>query len=330
MRKTEILNFFDFGCNFLKIPANNKCKRETAESWTKKTAQGERIMRKKILCMALVGAMAFSMAACGSKNKENDPTTTPSTAPTQEAGQPTQEAGEPTQEATEPTTAPTQFEDFDVTEMVDGILERVEAPAMMPGSEFELTELYGIPADKVDAYAIRVPMMNVTATEISAFRAATEDDVQAVVDAINGRVQTLTTQWESYLQDQLELVQNHKLLVQGRYIFFIVGGEELSSYAENVFMRKFDPSIEEMVLVRKFREFQAVIKEKTDDKMVLEYTEGEQVYTFECTYAEYFYAEGGLENFTVGDTVNATLEEPVPEAEGTMQASLNYIDKAME
>ena len=286
-------------------------------------------MKKKFLCMALVGAMAFSMAACGNKDKENDTTPTPS--PTQEAGQPSPtQAPEPTDEPEAPSTAPTQVEDFDVAEMVDSILERVETAAMMPGSEYELTELYGIPADKVDAYAIRVPMMNVSATEISAFRAVSEDDVQAVVDGINARIQTLTTQWESYLQDQLELVQNHKLLIQGRYVFLIIGEDELSNYAENVFLRKFDPSIEEMVLVRKFRDFQAVIKEKADDKMVLEYTEGEQVYTFECTYAEYFYAEGGLENFEVGDTVNATFEEPVPEAEGTMQASLNYIDKAME
>ncbi len=194
-------------------------------------------MRKKFLCMALVGAMAFSMAACGGKDKENDPTPTPSTAPTQEAGEPT---AEPT-----PSEAPEQFEDFDVAEMVDGILERVQTPAMGQGSEMELTEVYGIPADKVDAYAIRVPMMNVSATEISAFRAATEEDVQAVVDGINGRVQALTTQWESYLPAQLELVQNHKLLVQGRYVLFIVGEEELSSYAENVFLRKFDPSIED-------------------------------------------------------------------------------------
>ena len=104
-------------------------------------------MRKKFLCMALVGAMAFSMAACGGKDKENDPTPTPSTAPTQEAGEPT---AEPT-----PSEAPEQFEDFDVAEMVDGILERVQTPAMGQGSEMELTEVYGIPADKVDAYAIR-------------------------------------------------------------------------------------------------------------------------------------------------------------------------------
>lgn len=283
-------------------------------------------MRKKFLCMALVGAMAFSMAACGGKDKEKDPTPTPSAVPTQEAGEPT---AEPTP-SVEPTQAPAEFEDFDVAEMVDSILERVQTPAMMPGSDMELTEVYGIPADKVDAYAIRTPMMNVSATEISAFRAATEEDVQAVVDGINARVQALTSQWETYLADQLELVQNHKLLVQGRYVLFVIGEDELSSYAENVFMRKFDPSIDEMVIVRKFHDFKAVIKEMSEDKIVLEYTEEDKVYTFECKYAEYFYAEGGLENFAVGDTVNCTLEEPVPEAEGVMQASLNYIEKAME
>ncbi len=279
-------------------------------------------MKKKILCMALVGAMAFSMAACGGKEGEGDLTPTPSAAPTEEAGNSTPE---PT-----PSETPAQVEDFDVTEMVDEILERVETPAMMPGSDMELTEVYGIPADKVDAYAIRVPMMNVSAVEISAFRAASEEDVQAVVDGINARVQALTSQWESYLADQLELVQNHKLIVQGRYVLFVIGEEEFSSYAENVFMRKFDPSIEEMVLVRKFHQFQGVIKEMSDDKIVLEYTEEDKVYTFECKYAEHFYAEGGMENFAVGDTVNATLEEPIPEAEGVMEASLNYIVKVME
>ena len=43
-------------------------------------------MKKKILCMALVGAMAFSMAACGGKEGEGDLTPTPSAAPTEEAG----------------------------------------------------------------------------------------------------------------------------------------------------------------------------------------------------------------------------------------------------
>lgn len=283
-------------------------------------------MRKKFLCMALVGAMAFSMAACGGKDKGGDPTPTPSMAPTEEAGNPT-----PTTEPT-PTEAPSQaqVEDFDVAEMVDGILERVQTPAMMPGSDMELTEVYGIPADKVDAYAIRVPMMNVSATEISAFRAASEDDVQAIVDGINKRVEALTSQWETYLADQLELVQNHKLIVQGRYVLFVVGDEDLSSYSENVFMRKFDPSIEEMVLARKFDRFDGVIKEVSEDGMVIEVTEEDKVYTFECKYAEYFYAEGGLENFAIGDTVSATLEEPVAEAEGPMEAMLNYVSKVME
>ena len=52
----------------------------------------------------------------------------------------------------------------------------------------------------------------------------------------------------------------------------------------------------------------AVIKEISEEKIVLEYTD-DKVYTFECKYSESFYAEGGLENFAVGDTVSATLED---------------------
>lgn len=279
-------------------------------------------MRKKFLCMALAGAMVLSLAACGSKEENNEPSATPTVeaAPTEGEQQPTEA----------PTETPAAFEDFSVTEMLNGILERVEAPAMMEGSEYELTELYHIPAEKVEEFSVRVPMMNVTATELAAFKAASEDDVQTVVDGINQRVQELTTQWETYLPDQLELVQNHKLLVQGRYVFLIIGEEELSSYSENVFMRKFDPSIEEMVLVRKFNFLEAVITELTEDKLTVDYTEGDATYTFECTYGENFYAEGGLENFAVGDTISITFEEPIPEAESPMQGVVNYINKGSE
>lgn len=262
------------------------------------------------------------MAACGSKDEEkNEPTP----APTTEAS-PT-DGAEPTTEAQKPET---EFEDFSVTEMLNGILERVETPAMMEGSEYELTELYHIEADKLEEYSIRIPMMNVTATELAVFKAATEDDVQAVVDGVNQRVQELIAQWETYLPEQLELVQNHKLLTQGRYVFLIIGDEELSSYSENVFLRKFDPTIEEMVLVRKFNRLTAVITELTEDKLTVDYTEEDKTYTFECTFSENFYAEGGLENFAAGDTISITFEESIPEAEGTMQGIVSYISKDIE
>ena len=174
-------------------------------------------------------------------------------------------------------------------------------------------------------------MMNVIATEFAAFKAASEDDVQAVVDGINQRLEVLKEQWGSYLPAQLELVENNKVLVQGRYVFMIIGEPDVANYAENVFLRKFDPSLEEVVLARKFSNLSnAVIKELSEDAITVEYTEEEKTYTFECTFGEYFYAEGGIENFEVGDIIEFTFEEPVSEAEGTMQGVANYIAKTQE
>lgn len=282
--------------------------------------KGEKNMRKKFLCMMLAGTMALSMTACGGKDKEED---TPSPTPSVEAQQPSEA----------PTEAPSQFEDFSVKEMLNGIFERTadQLPALAEGSETELTELYKIDASKVEEFDIRIPMMNVIATEFAAFKAVSEDDVQAIVDGVNQRIEALKEQWGSYLPAQLELVENNKVVVQGRYVFMIIGESDIANYAENVFLRKFDPSIEEVVLVRKFSRLNnAVIKELSEDAITVEYTEEEKTYTFECTFSEYFYAEGGIENFAVGDVIEFTFEEPVPEAEGTMKGSANYIAKTQE
>ena len=71
-----------------------------------------------------------------------------------------------------------------------------------------------------------------------------------MVEGINQRVAALDEQWSTYLPEQHKYVQNNKVLTQGRYVFLIIGNEEVSAYAENVFLRKFDPTIEEMAIVR--------------------------------------------------------------------------------
>ncbi|MDE7299682.1 MAG: DUF4358 domain-containing protein [Lachnospiraceae bacterium] len=270
-------------------------------------------MRKRFLCMMLAGAMALSMTACGDKKNDDDKQPTPSA-----AAQPSEA----------PTQAPAAFEDFSVKEMMDAIVDRMseDIPMMMQGSEMELTEIYKLDASKIEEYDIRIPMMNVTATELAVFKAASEADVPAVVEGINQRVAALKEQWRTYLEDQYELVEKNKVLVQGRYVFLIIGAEDLSAYAENVFMRKFDPSIQELVLVRKFHTmYKAVIKELSDESITVDYTEDGKTYTFECTFSEYFYAEGGIESFSVGDTVDFTLEEPVKEADNPMKGVVSYL-----
>lgn len=278
-------------------------------------------MRKKVLSILLAGAMALSLAACGSKENADNTTLTP--APTEEATPST----EPGQEENTENNQSAEV-DFDVNEMMNLIAERVDLPAMMEGGETELTELYGIAADKVEAFAIRVPMMNVTATELAVFKASSDEAVEDVKAGVQSRIDNLIEQWSTYLPAQLALVENNKVLVQGRYVFLIIAEEETSAYAENVFLRKFDPSIEEIVLVRKFKNVSsAVIKELTEDKLVVEYVEEGKTYTFDCSFSEYFYAENGIETYAVGDEIEVYFETPVPETDGTMEAVTSMISK---
>lgn len=274
-------------------------------------------MKKKFLCMLLAGTMVFSFAACKSKDDQGDTAPTPTTA----ASQPT----------AEPAQSPAEV-DFSVKELLGDILSRTAADmALMELGEMEISELYGIDVSKLEEYSVFIPMMNVQATEYAMFKAASADDVQAVVDGINTRVENLKQTWSQYLADQMELVENNKVIVQGNYVFLIIADEDSSAYAENVFLRQFDPSIEEIVLVRKFYRLEnAVIAAVSEDALTVETEEEGKTYTFECTYSENFYAEGGLSEYAVGDEVFVTFEEEVRESESPMQAVVSYLAPSTE
>lgn len=273
-------------------------------------------MKKKYLCMLLAGMMALSFAACGKGN--SDPNNTPS--PTPGASVP---SSEPSAELTQ---APAEV-NFSVKGLLSGILEKAAGElALMDAGDTEVTELYGIDLTKVEEYSLQIPLMNVQATEYAMFKAASADDVQAVVDGINSRIESLTQTWQQYLPDQYELVENNKVIVQGNYVFFIVAEPEAAAYAENVFLRQFDPSIEEVVLQRKFYRLEdAVITAVSEEGLTVEMEEGGTSYVFECTYSENFYAEGGLSSYSAGDHVLVVFEEDVVEGENPMQAEASYL-----
>lgn len=280
-------------------------------------------MKKKFLCMLLAGTLALSVTACGKKGDEN-----PNPTPTGGA-----ENSDPTQ--------PVEV-DFSVKEQLQSILDKASTVALMEGGEMELTELYKIDPSKVEEYSIRVPMMNVHATEFAMFKAASAEDVDAIVAGINTRIEALEGVWANYLPDQMALVENRKVLTQGNYVFFIVAEEDVSAYAENVFLRKFDPSIEEYVLLRKFdRVENGTITAISENGLTLEMEEDGTTYIFECTYSDGIYLEvtatddgeyvaGKISDYAVGDKVLATFEEEVTEGENPMHAVLAYMGPVIE
>lgn len=191
---------------------------------------------KKIRLSALVltGAMVFTMTACSSK--EPEATSTPENTDTPnvvESISPTA-APEPTESVnvivppaeTDVAVAPLQTQTPDPTEgsKVQAVWEAVSAydlPFFMDFDDDLLSALYGIDAADLVEYVGKTPMMNTQATEffIAQVQSGKMDTVKA---ALEKRQADLETQWAQYLPEQLELVQNYKLVTNGDYVMFAV------------------------------------------------------------------------------------------------------------
>lgn len=87
-----------------------------------------------------------------------------------------------------------------------------------------LSALYGIDSADLEEYVCQIPLMNVQATEF--FLAKVVDGkMDTVKAAVQNRQAALEEQWSLYLPEQLELVQNYKLITNGNYILFAVSYE---------------------------------------------------------------------------------------------------------
>lgn len=275
-------------------------------------------MKKKALCILMASMMAFSMTACGGEsNSDNKVTETP--AATQAP------SGENTTDTTPAPEANVDV-DFDVHEIIQNIQEKADLGGMYEASVEEFVNMYGIDASAIEDASLLAPMMIVNASEFALVKAKTEADVAKVVEGINKRVAALDEQWSTYLPDQYELVENHTIVTKGRYVFLMIGENDVKAYAQNQFDRKFDPSIEEMVLLRKFYGAdKAEVVEISATGMTVKMTENGKTYTFVGTFSDDVYCEEGLDTIKVGDVVNASFPDAIQEAD-TMNATINFVE----
>lgn len=96
-----------------------------------------------------------------------------------------------------------------------------ELPALMEVDAETLEAVYGIPADWVTAYACRIPMMNVHATEVFVAHAK-PDHLEEVKAAVQARQEALEATWEMYLPEQYDLVRSSVTEVYGNYVLYAV------------------------------------------------------------------------------------------------------------
>ena len=168
-------------------------------------------MKKSIIALILAFVFVLGLASCtnDSGNPTNNPSTPTSTEPS--------DNNTPDGSGDDENSGAESVADF-----FDSATADYELPMFMDLDDDMLKDTYGIEASMLDEYVAKVPMMNVQATEF--FIAKVKDgNMAAVKDGISNRLESLDATWSTYLPDQYELVQNHKLVEEGDYILFAIG-----------------------------------------------------------------------------------------------------------
>ena len=125
-------------------------------------------------------------------------------------------------------------------EMIDEMLTKVEQPMFMEVTADQVKEIYNIDPEKLEDYAIRIPMMNVKANEIAILKVKDAADVSVVEEAVKQRAENVQKQFETYLPDQFENAKNYKLVTKGNYVLFVISdqADELIKVYDGFFNEK--------------------------------------------------------------------------------------------
>lgn len=109
-----------------------------------------------------------------------------------------------------------------ISDIMDKVTKGVELPGMINLNKEEMKDFYYINTDDVEDFIIKVPMINVKATEIAIIKVKDVKNVENVKGSINKRVKDLERTWGQYLPDQYELVKNYILKSNGQYVVLII------------------------------------------------------------------------------------------------------------
>lgn len=154
-----------------------------------------------------------------SKPEASKPQTKPESKP--EASKPETKPEESTPE-TKPESKPEETT-MSAQELMGKVIDdTIELPALNQMDSTYFADTYGIDTSLLKSYEVRMPMMIVHSTEIGIFELNNASDASKVIAGIEKRVEGLKNQWQSYLPDQYELVQNYKTATKGNYVIFVV------------------------------------------------------------------------------------------------------------
>ena len=111
----------------------------------------------------------------------------------------------------------------DVPKTCDTILANVVFDDEMLKAESSVIEnLYSLPASGIEECVIYVSATGATANEFAIFRVKDNDAAAAVRTALVTRTETLTTNFENYVPDELSRINNKLILQKGDYVLFAI------------------------------------------------------------------------------------------------------------
>lgn len=195
-------------------------------------------INKKLIILMMTIVIGGTLAGCGKKSEEPAPIQTPVIVETPNGAEVPGPVETPLVENEEQSSEQkleevTGEQDPTVsTEMIFMMTDGLEMPAQMAMDETMFADTYGIDTNLLASYTVNMPLMAVHATEVAVFELKDAKNAEAIMAGIEKRQKALEDQWQSYLPEQLELVQNYKTAVQGNFVLFVIS-EHANQIVEN-------------------------------------------------------------------------------------------------
>lgn len=177
-------------------------------------------MKKSMSLLLAAVLLALSLAGCSGGNPNpgaaptNTPTGTPSTAP----------AAPGPSEETQPPDGSGDKDNSEANAIWDAIVETVgsdKLPMLDRLDDEMIEQYYYIDASMLDEHVVMFPVMNVNATEIFIAKVS-DENIDAVLEGIDKRVEDAEQVWASYLPAQYELVKNHQIVQRNGWVMLVI------------------------------------------------------------------------------------------------------------
>ena len=115
------------------------------------------------------------------------------------------------------------------------VLSQLDTSNMQPADNQMFKRLYGIQPADYEGVCLYYPSSNMDAEELLIVKLRDPDQQQAVLEAVERRLQTQKNSFDGYGVEQFDLLSNHSVIeAQGNYILFVVSSQ--SEAAKQAFL----------------------------------------------------------------------------------------------